>query len=456
MLAAHKTERGPGQLPAEGVVLIGVDLELQRRMAEGIASTTPPQQQPKSDPGPTGAPNFDAPDLEASAPAPPAGAGATPNRLSGILDKSGEASQDETNAGAPEFSAPKFDLRELLLRRTPTKTYTVHPVSRIEDVFTSAERDLLRWLWEKGRPLPVTQRIRLAMGPNGEGARRLAVQAGLIYNTFKNLTRSLATKFALDIVKPEKNLPAIYAIYHYSAILERQRQAGFTGAVHKNGGGRELVDAHAQPAPRRPDLTIAELESILGAPNFGAPNSASRAPKFGAVSGNFGAPNFGGTIRNKEYTPGKENTSPSAPPPNSGAPTIVVDALFERTGRTDSDAARLIAKGCLEANPTVQPEEIARLIRTAPIPPNIANPVGLLIRALPSRCAPESLANYRDRWRQEAEQEKRRREQERAQAVETARSILDSISKGEEWDAASIDWARSILAETAGSHAATG
>src|SRR5579885_950163 len=71
LLAAHKTERGPGQLPAEGVVLIGVDLELQRRMAEGIASTTPPQQQPKSDPGPTGAPNFDAPDLEASAPAPP-------------------------------------------------------------------------------------------------------------------------------------------------------------------------------------------------------------------------------------------------------------------------------------------------------------------------------------------------------------------------------------------------
>src|SRR3954447_25962043 len=36
LLAAHKTERGPAQLPAEGVVLIGVDLELQRRMAERI------------------------------------------------------------------------------------------------------------------------------------------------------------------------------------------------------------------------------------------------------------------------------------------------------------------------------------------------------------------------------------------------------------------------------------
>src|SRR5262249_49919528 len=34
LLAAHETERGPGQLPPEGVVLIGVDLELQRRITE--------------------------------------------------------------------------------------------------------------------------------------------------------------------------------------------------------------------------------------------------------------------------------------------------------------------------------------------------------------------------------------------------------------------------------------
>lgn len=202
LLAAHKTERGPGQLPAEGIVLIGVDLELQRRMSERLGQ------------------------------------------------------QDEPHPGIQNKSAV---LDTPVIRQSGKKTYTVHPVSRIEDAFTPAERDLLRWLWEQGKPVPGTPLIRLVAGPNGEGARRLAAQANLIYNTFKNLIRALSTKFALDIVKGEKNLPAIYAVYQYSAILERQRRAGFTGTVHKSGGGRELVNAEAQPALRRPDLTLEEL-----------------------------------------------------------------------------------------------------------------------------------------------------------------------------------------------------
>src|SRR6185503_11779946 len=103
-----------------------------------------------------------------------------------------------------------------LVRRSPTKTYTIRLVSRMEDAFTAAERELFRWLWDHSRAIPLTQRLRLMTGPDGEGARRLATQAGLIYNTFKNLTRALSTKLALDIVKPERNLPTIYAIFHYS------------------------------------------------------------------------------------------------------------------------------------------------------------------------------------------------------------------------------------------------
>src|SRR5450755_3152198 len=59
LLAAHKTDRGPGQLPAEGVVLIGVDLELQRRMAQGRAFSV--LQQPEADLAQSGAPSFSAP-----------------------------------------------------------------------------------------------------------------------------------------------------------------------------------------------------------------------------------------------------------------------------------------------------------------------------------------------------------------------------------------------------------
>jgi hypothetical protein len=278
LLAAHKTERGPGQLPAEGVVLIGVDLELQRRMAERVGFPAPE----------SGAPNFtDLNNDTQSVDAPIESVNSAPRGIPGAAEltaptisapgkaslNDGGASRIERNIDAPPTNAPisgapKFDVRDLLIPRTRTKTHAVHAVSRIEDVFTAAERDLLRWLWEQGRPIPVTPGIRLAMGLHGEGARRLAAQSGLIYNTFKNLTRALSTKFALDIVRQEKNLPTIYAIYDNPGILERQRQAGFTGVVHKNGGGRELVDAQAQPAPRRSDLTVDELEHKISTQRY--------------------------------------------------------------------------------------------------------------------------------------------------------------------------------------------
>jgi len=223
-------------------------------------------------PNPSG-PHISAPNISLAAPA------IAPKPNTSIEHPtSDEQLQPEEIGGASDLIAPnsgalyfdEFNVRDLLIRGTRTRPYVVHAVSRIEDVFTSAERDLLKWLWERGRSIPTTQRLRLVTGPNGEGARRLATQAGLIYNTFKNLTRALSTKLALDIVKPERNLPTIYAVYDYSSILERQKLAGFTGAVHKNGGGRELVNTTAQPAPRRPDLTVDELEQIIGAYKSGA------------------------------------------------------------------------------------------------------------------------------------------------------------------------------------------
>ena len=424
LLAAHKTQRGSGQLPAEGVVLIGVDLELQQRMAARHPVTLSNDSAPYSGVPPTNAPddlgteaqspapisrpvlqfrqppnvtalNFSAPEfstLIVDAPNIGASINGTPNnsapnlsapefaRLANTIDNMGAL-----DLGAPNFSAPEFDIEDLFVRRSGSKTYTIHPVSRIEDVFTSSERDLIRWLWERGRQVPSTAKLRLATGANGEGARRLAAQAGLVYNTFKNLTRALSTKLAVDIVKPDRNLAAIYVIYHYSAILERQRLAGLSGVVHKNGGGRELVTATGQPAPARPDLSPAQLKQIVGAPKFGAPNSTPGAPNFSATSANSGAPNFGAPIRNKENTSVKKNTSTTstAPAPHIGAPAIVMKALFERTGQTDSDAACAILNGCREVNPTAQPDEIARLIRTYPIPSTIGNPMGLLISKLP-------------------------------------------------------------------------
>src|SRR5215467_5914743 len=78
LLAAHKTERGPGQLPPEGVVLIGVDVELQRRMAERLGLPAP-----SDSPSAPRAPNIGAPTF-----------GWLPNL--------------PTNTGAPIISAPNI------------------------------------------------------------------------------------------------------------------------------------------------------------------------------------------------------------------------------------------------------------------------------------------------------------------------------------------------------------
>jgi hypothetical protein len=248
-------------------VLIGVDLELQRRMAEGIGQKNGAPEQ--------AAPNLAAPNLAA-----PENAALVASAPVSAEPQFSAPEQNAPSTDAPKEDAPEFDVHDLLTRRAGARSYLIHSISRIEDILTPAERELLRWLWERGRPAPMTQRLRLASGPDGEGARRLAVQAGLIYNTFKNLSRALARKFALDIVKPERNLPAIYVVYDDSSILERQRGAGFTGAVHKNGGGRELVDSQGQAAPRRQDLTVVELQQILSALKFGALKES--APNFSA------------------------------------------------------------------------------------------------------------------------------------------------------------------------------
>jgi hypothetical protein len=283
----------------------------------------------------------------------------------------------------------------------------------------------------------------------------MAAQAGLVWNTFRNYTRALSTKFAIDIVRPAGNTPRLYVIWHYSAILERIRKAGFTGVVHKSGGGRELVDDESRPAQGRGDLSVQELKLMFGTaksgtprpgmpnrgiPNSGAPSYATREQSFGTLSGNLGVPNFGASIRNKNYPSDKEDPSS---PTRSGVPNFkpVIDALFERTGKTDIEAARTIAKSCTEVNSDIRLEEIARMVRGFDFPKSISNPTGLLIRTLASRCAPESLELYRRRWAEEKEQTARLKASERQENERVARMIFDDPESDEE----SREWARSIL-----------
>jgi hypothetical protein len=487
LLAAHQTDRESGKLPPEGVVLIGVDTEFQLRMRAGLPDIA---GVPKNSAANFGSPNFATAeavvaestldttslnrDTQHKVVNPPTLVLAADDlNNEQPIPHLGEPKSDVPNFGEPNFGTSDsvdseiepdsgFDIESLIQRRTAKKTYTVQPASRVEVILSAGELTLLRWYWEKGTPVPNCPMARLVTGANGEGSRRMAAQAGLVWNTFRNYTRALSTKYAIDIVKPDGNTPRLYIVWHFSAILERVRKAGLTGVVRKNGGGRELVDAQSRPAPPREDLTVVELRRIFagkksggnepatfGSPNFGISNFATPEPKFGPVNEKFGEPKFDTPIRNKEY-PSLKEVPPSASSVNTtgvpkfGAPKSIVDALFERTGRTDSEAARILAKTCVEANATITHEEIARLIRCFHIPASITNPVGLLIRTLASRCDPQSLAKYREQWRHEDEQGRKAREYERLQTEQAARMILEDPTTNE----ADKNWARQILSES--------
>jgi hypothetical protein len=148
-------------------------------------------------------------------------------------------------------------------RRTGRRTFNVQPAARIETIFSPSELKVLNWMWSRGRAVDGVSMARLVTASNGEGMRRLAVHFGVAYTTFRNLVRSLSTKLAVAIVKQETTHPAIYLVYHYSAILERLRQAGLTGVIHKGGNAWVLVDADSQPAPPQPELTLQELKRKL-------------------------------------------------------------------------------------------------------------------------------------------------------------------------------------------------
>lgn len=515
LLAAHQVDREPGKLPPEGVVLIGVDRELQERMRAGFPASAPILTSGESK---FGTSNFDAPgsggsgeattrtsisgrqrkgDLgtadELAVPTEPADVlisepksepkfdtpalslpfihdpplesnGHEQNPTASDLPPTGVPHFGESNFAGPDFGesqfgeTEEFDIESLVQRRTGKKTYSIQPPTRIEVILSAGEFSLLRWYWENGRPIPGHPHARLVSGQNGEGSRRMAAQAGLVWNTFRNYTRSLSTKYAIDIVRPESNIPRLYVVWHYTAILERLRSAGLTGVMRKNGGCRQLVDDQVRPAPQRADLTVSDLKRMFGtgkpgtvkrgavktgAQKPGALNNGGREQIFGSVSDKLGMPNFDPPIRNKEYPSEKEHPTPATSDgvPKFAAHGPVIAALFERTGRTDADAGRTIVKSCIDANPSVTPEEIARLIRGFHIPASITNPVGLMIRTLPARCHGESLANYRQYWRQQDEQFARAYKYEREEEERIAKRVLEDPEATE----SERDWARGVI-----------
>jgi hypothetical protein len=175
----------------------------------------------------------------------------------------------------------------------------------------------------------------------------------------------------------------------------------------------------------------------LGAPTVGAPKQTSDAPTVGAPNvtlgappeGTLGAPRLGAPLRNKKEVLRTTTSSTAA----EGSPAIVT-ALRRATGRSDDDAAILIANACRTNTPNITDAEICHFIddwaKTLRSMKNIDNPMGFLIVRVPSSCKGESLRQYR-------EEEARKR----AELQQLAREILASSGSTPE----NVDWARQML-----------
>jgi hypothetical protein len=90
-------------------------------------------------------------------------------------------------------------------------------------------------------------------------------------------------------------------------------------------------------------------------------------------------------------------------------------------------------KGCLDANPEIQPDEIARLFSSERFRADV-----------PLKASPTTGTSGRRR----KNRRKRRQQQERAQTLETApRGILDSAARGEQGDAETLEWAKNVIGD---------
>src|SRR5690349_10617768 len=108
LLAAHQVDREPGKLPPEGVVLIGVDRELQERMRAGfpaLADSGPNSDAPKFGIAALGTPNSGATPLGILKPG-----GPNTDKLSGTaIAPEHSATADITNNGVLSTSGVRFE-----------------------------------------------------------------------------------------------------------------------------------------------------------------------------------------------------------------------------------------------------------------------------------------------------------------------------------------------------------
>lgn len=233
IVAVHQTQRVAGQLPREGVALLGVDTEFQRRL--GIVGAVE-----------AGAPVIGAP-VE-SAPA------------VGTVDAVGKPGTDAPVVGAPVTGLPITDAPAFKRPSVPKRWRFC------EDGHTLGEEKLYRTMYRLGHGSDGADKM-LAIGE-----RPLAEEAGLSVSNVSIFLTTLVAKLAIENRgRLDKNRGTLFLVRSPENVLAARTAAGLTHIVKK---GRSVLLTNTQGVP------------VVGAPIKGA--SVTGAPVPGApVTGTF-------------------------------------------------------------------------------------------------------------------------------------------------------------------------
>ena len=268
----------------------------------------------------------------------------------------------DPNIGAPELSAPDFDVEVFAYRRS---RQVLREAITAQDGHTHGEQALFATLWRLAKPVGKGSLRALNIGE-----RTLAAEVPMAYSTTQENTRSLVRKLAIEFQSSGPNRPKTYFVYSYEEILKRRRAAGLTHVLRRTSGV-SLVNPSAPtsgaPIPGPPTLTV-------GAPNLS----------------NSGAPNLNAHIRNSKEHLGTTTTT---------APSVIANAIINTFGFVDDQAILTIVRECRRRAPDATDDEIAEIAswqcRRISRLRNVDNPVGLLISQVPRCFEGEPFARYR-------------------------------------------------------------
>jgi hypothetical protein len=337
----------------------------------------------------------------------------------------------------------RFDPREISRESTDLSTVDTSPKPRAEV-----------WVTDDGVLIPAgrVKRIRLAqdvinpgeeavydslwnarpLQPNGSDFR--IVQVGYDYlvkrtrlakKTIQRIIDKLLDKDFIEIERPAdiyQRTATVYRVFGYKTVLERHMQKG-RAHVAKVGPGFSYVHQMSAPQPHGTDLSTVDTLHVT---------TVDKTTTETVVKKDLSTVVKMATL-NIEHSELEQTSSEI---------NQIAQTLRQVVGTADDDVARRLITDCRRPAPDATIEEITGFIqqkaRFAMRNPQIRNPVGFLLTAVPLCFEGESFRIFRQ-GREEAKR------QEKAEMERIARMLLDDPQSSDD----DRNWARGILGDVA-------